>query len=145
MATQVSYPGIYIQEFTPGAPIQGVATSIGCFIGTAVSGPNNTPIQITSWDEFQSVFGGFISEPSNSPFRSWLAPAVYGFFLNGGTTCYILRVGIGVMASAPLAPSPGVTELVATAIAEGIIGNSISLQVNDSSRLASMLTAASAG
>ena len=28
MAVQVSYPGVYIDEFTPGAPIQGVATNI---------------------------------------------------------------------------------------------------------------------
>ena len=93
MATQVSYPGIYIQEFTPGAPIQGVGTSTGAFIGTATMGPVNTPTFLTSWDEFQTVFGGLIAEPSNASIltRSYLAPAVYGFFLNGGTGCYVVR------------------------------------------------------
>src|SRR5215471_73747 len=93
MGTQVSYPGIYIQEFTPGAPIQGVGTSTAAFIGTAASGPANQPTFLTSWDEFQSVFGGFIAEAPNVDItqRSWLAPAVYGFFLNGGTGCYIVR------------------------------------------------------
>jgi uncharacterized protein len=157
MATQVSYPGIYIQEFTPGAPIQGVATSIAAFIGTATSGPINQAIQITSWDEFQTIFGGFIDEPPNTAtaLRSWLAPAVYGFFLNGGTTCWIIRAGTGVMASSilPIPPSllprpdlptrqsPPQTDLVATAIAEGAIGNSISVTVADSSLLAMMLGA----
>lgn len=151
MATQVSYPGIYVQEFTPGAPIQGVGTSTGAFIGTATMGPVNQPTFITSWDEFQTVFGGLINEPSNSPTRSYLAPAVYGFFLNGGTGCYIVRaVPSGVtslMATAnlqdvPVAPNPAQTDLVVTAIAEGSIGNSISVTVNNSSRLASMLAAA---
>jgi uncharacterized protein len=166
MATQVSYPGIYIQEFTPGAPIQGVATSIAAFIGTATSGPINQAIQITSWDEFQSIFGGFINEPANTAtaLRSWLAPAVYGFFQNQGTTCWIIRAVVlpsgvtSLMASAnlptqppsALVPSPPPlwapsTDLVVTAIAEGTIGNSISVQVVDSSRLAAMLTLAGAG
>src|SRR5690242_15575194 len=98
MGTQVSYPGIYIQEFTPGAPIQGVGTSTGAFIGTATTGPNNQPTKLTSWDEFQSVFGGFIATPPTS----YLAAAVYGFFLNGGTNCYIVRAGTGVLAFADL-------------------------------------------
>ena len=147
MSTQVSFPGIYIQEFAPQPPIQGVSTSIGCFIGTASMGPINTPTMITSWTQFENVFGGFINEPSNSPNRSWLAPAVYGFFLNQGTNCYILRTvdltgGItSLNASVPLTVQPPSTgsALVATAIAEGTIGNSITVTVSDSSRLATML------
>ena len=27
MGVQVSYPGVYIEEFAPGAPIEGVGTS----------------------------------------------------------------------------------------------------------------------
>ena len=27
MAVQVSWPGVYVDEFTPGAPIQGVGTN----------------------------------------------------------------------------------------------------------------------
>jgi uncharacterized protein len=140
MAVQVSYPGIYTQEFTPGAPIQGVGTSTGAFIGTALSGPINHPVQLTSWDEFQTVFGGFIGQPPTS----YLAPAVYGFFLNQGTNCYIVRAGTGVMAFADLLTRQlfPQTDLVATAIAEGIIGNSITAQVIDSSRLTAMLKAA---
>jgi phage tail sheath protein FI len=142
MATPVSYPGIYIQEFTPGAPIQGVGTSTAAFIGTATRGPINQPTQLTSWDAFQNIFGGFISEVPTS----YLAPAVYGFFQNGGTTCYIVRAGTGAMAFANLLTRQGLpqTDLVATAITEGIGGNSISAQIADSSRLATMLKAAGA-
>ena len=140
MGTTFTYPGIYIQEFTPGAPIQAVGTSTGAFIGTALSGPINQPTLLTSWDEFQTVFGGFIAQ---GPI-SYLAPAVYGFFLNGGTNCYILRAGTGAMAFANLLTRQGVpqTDLVATAIQEGVGGNTISAQVVDSSRLAAQLAAA---
>lgn len=142
MGTQVTYPGIYIQEFTPGAPIQGVGTSTGAFIGTATSGPIMQPTKLTSWDEFQNIFGGFIAQPPTS----YLAPAVYGFFSNGGVTCYIVRAGTGAMATSNLLTrqTPGQPDLVATALAEGLGGDSISVQVADSSRLATMLAQAGA-
>jgi phage tail sheath protein FI len=150
MGTQVSYPGIYIQEFTPGAPIQGVGTSTAAFIGTAASGPANQPTFLTSWDQFQSVFGGFIAEAPNVDItqRSWLAPAVYGFFLNGGTGCYIVRAvklapGTSLSATWNLQDSTPQTQLVVTAIAQGSAGNSISLAVKSNSRLADMLGAPS--
>jgi hypothetical protein len=142
MAVQVSYPGIYVQEFTPGAPIQGVGTSTGAFIGTAAMGPINQPTHLTSWDAFQNVFGGFISQGPTS----YLAPAVYGFFLNGGTACYIVRASTGKTAFADLLTRQGApqTDLVATAIVEGVAGNGITAQVLDSSRLAAMLKGAGA-
>jgi hypothetical protein len=136
MAVQVSYPGVYIEEFAPGAPIQGVGTSTAAFIGTATKGPLGKPTLIQSWDAFVATFGGFIAVAPTS----YLAPAVYGFFLNGGTICYVVRVGTGGMASAPLdsrgSPDPA---LLAIARQEGPAGNSISVQVIDSSRLAKML------
>jgi uncharacterized protein len=46
----------------------------------------NTPILVTSWEEFKSNFGDF--QTGNST----LAHAVYGFFNNGGSRCWILRV-----------------------------------------------------
>ena len=52
MAVQVSYPGVYIEEFAPGAPIQGVGTSTAGFLGPSRSGPLNTPTKITNWHQF---------------------------------------------------------------------------------------------
>ena len=54
MAVQVSYPGVYIEEFTPGAPIEGVGTSTAAFIGPAARGELDEPTKITSWDQFRS-------------------------------------------------------------------------------------------
>src|SRR5207247_1403167 len=140
MAVQVSYPGVYVEEFEPGAPIQGVGTNTAAFVGTALSGPIGRPTLIQSWDAFVATFGGFIT--SGPP--SYLAPAVYGFFLNGGTTSYIVRAGTGTMAQADLddreaGPNPPAA-LVATALREGPAGNAISVRVDDSSRFAAELT-----
>ena len=132
MAVQVSYPGVYVEEFEPGAPIEGVGTSTAGFVGTAFSGPIKKPTLVQSWDAFVAKFGGIITDPP----LSWLAQGVYGFFLNGGTACYIVRAGTGAMASANLdsrgSPDPA---LVVTAIQEGPAGNAITVQVADSSRL----------
>lgn len=89
MAVQVSYPGVYIEEFAPGAPIQGVGTSTAAFIGPASRGELDTPTKITSWDRFREIFG---EQPLPG---SFLWYAVRGFFENGGQVCYVVRASNG--------------------------------------------------
>jgi phage tail sheath protein FI len=87
---------VYIEEFAPGAPIQGVSTSIAAFIGTAIKGDLDKPTKITSWDLFVEKFG---DAPAPS---SYLWHAVRGFFDNGGQTCYIVRASNGTYAAETL-------------------------------------------
>lgn len=89
MAVQVSYPGVYIEEFTPGAPIEGVGTATAAFLGPASDGPLNEATKITSLDAFLERFG---SDPIDG-FYFWYA--VRGFFENGGQVCYVVRVSNG--------------------------------------------------
>lgn len=100
MSVYVSYPGVYIQEFTPGAPIAGVGTSTAAFIGPATSGPLNVPTLVTSWDQFKTTFGGPIPG-----FYLWYA--VWGFFQNGGTTCFVTRLSNATFATVTLADQSG--------------------------------------
>lgn len=81
------YPGVYVEEMEAGSrPIEGVGTAVAAFVGFAVDGPVNTPTLISSWTQFTSVFGEFVP--------GWyLAHAVYGYYLNGGGPCYVVRVG----------------------------------------------------
>jgi uncharacterized protein len=137
MAVQVSYPGVYVDEFAPGAPIEGVGTSTAAFIGLAEQGPRNTPTLITSWDKFTQTFGGFLADPN-----AWLAHGVYGFFLNGGTTCYVLRASTASSGTATLRARGSGNVFVATAAAEGPAGNDISITVADSSRSDAAVTKA---
>src|SRR6188472_1675953 len=88
-------PGVYVEE-VPSAnkPIEGVSTSIAAFVGLAPGGPVNTPMRISNWTQFAKIYGD-PNEPDNGPFMegAYLAHSVYGFFQNGGTLCWIVRVG----------------------------------------------------
>jgi len=105
MAVQVSYPGVYIEEFTPASPIQGVGTSTPAFIGVADRGPLDTPTKITSWDRFKTVFG---DQPVPG-FYLWYA--VRGFFENGGQVCYVVRASNGVYGSLTINTTTGAQPL----------------------------------
>jgi phage tail sheath protein FI len=129
MGVQVSYPGVYIEEFAPGAPIEGVGTSTAAFVGVAARGPIDNPTLVQSWDAFVDLFGGFIEDG----FTGYLAAAVNGFFRNGGTACYVVRVATGSPAAAKIASrKPGSDLLDATAVAEGPAGL-LTIEVIDTS------------
>lgn len=105
-------PGVYIEEVEIGAkPIEGVSTSTGGFLGYAERGPLNTPALVTSFAQFQSVFGGFLPAEKDGTDLSqirWLAYAVSAFFENGGKRVYVTRVASG-SAAAALGYLPGIT------------------------------------
>src|SRR5689334_15943425 len=88
-------PGVYVEE-VPSAnkPIEGVGTSIAAFVGLAPGGPVNRPTRISNWTQFANLFGD-PTNPENGPFMegAYLAHSVYGFFQNGGSLCWIVRVG----------------------------------------------------
>jgi hypothetical protein len=80
-------PGVYVEEVEAGSrPIEGVGTATAAFVGLAARGPTNAPTLVTNWAQFVSTFGDFIE-------GSYLAHAVYGYFLNGGGSCYVVRIG----------------------------------------------------
>lgn len=82
---ELTYPGIYIDEKQGAGPIAGVGTSTAAFIGLAQRGVANTPVKIANWTEYTQLFGG----PQHDRYTYH---AVRGFFDNGGTTAYIVRV-----------------------------------------------------
>ncbi|MFJ4748648.1 phage tail sheath subtilisin-like domain-containing protein [Streptomyces albogriseolus] len=80
-------PGVYVEEVASGSrPIEGVGTSVAAFVGLAPSGPLNEPILVTNWTQFVAAFGSFTD-------GYYLAHSVYGFFNNGGSAAYVVRVG----------------------------------------------------
>jgi phage tail sheath protein FI len=82
----VKSSGIYIEDINVHPKsIEGVDTSAAAFLGEAETGPT-TPTLVTSFVEYQRVFGGFFGEGKYLPY------AVEGFFLNGGQRCYVCRV-----------------------------------------------------
>jgi phage tail sheath protein FI len=86
MPTQVSYPGVYIEELSSGVrTITGVATSIAAFVGWAPKGPTTRALRIFSFSDYERFYGGL--HP-----KSDLGYSVQHFFENGGGEIYVLRL-----------------------------------------------------
>jgi uncharacterized protein len=86
MPVQLTYPGVYIEEIPSGVrTIMGVSTSITAFIGRAKKGKPDTPSLISSYSDYERMFGGLWVE-------STMSYAVRDFFLNGGSQAIIIRV-----------------------------------------------------
>lgn len=80
-------PGVYVEEVEAGSrPIEGVGTAVAAFVGLAAKGPFNTATLVTNWSQFNRTFGDFVD-------GAYLAHSVYAYFLNGGGTCYVVRIG----------------------------------------------------
>lgn len=88
-------PGVYVEEMPSSAPIVGVGTSTAAFIGTKAAGGTDDPptpasevVLCTNFSEFKKAVGDFSKTDAD---LNLLAHAVYGFFRNGGTRCYVGR------------------------------------------------------
>jgi uncharacterized protein len=93
MATSYLSPGVYVEEVDRGAkPIEAVGTNTVGFLGESSKGPTNEAVLITNWSQFVKTFGDF-KECSEH-----FAHAVYGFFNNGGSRCFVVNVGSPVEA-----------------------------------------------
>ncbi|WP_254446500.1 phage tail sheath C-terminal domain-containing protein [Ruegeria sp. HKCCD8929] len=125
MAVSVSYPGVYIQEVPSGArAIAGVPTAIGAFVGYTARGPVDEARQIFSYADFERLFGGLHVD-------SDLSYAVQHFFLNGGGTCWIVRVAENAAAATvSMETTGGAVTLTADASSEGVWGNALLLAVD---------------
>lgn len=122
-------PGVYVEEIPSGnKPIEGVATAVAAFVGLAPGGPVDVPVQISNWSQFARTFADE-ANPDNGPFMegAYLAHAVYGYFGNGGSICYVVRVGASSSGSAkaiaalPAGADPSVEALRAVAL-ESVTG-----------------------
>jgi phage tail sheath protein FI len=82
---------VYVQEIEAGPrPIQAVGTSTAVFIGDAPLGNAmvNQARAVNNWSEFVARF-----MPEQNRKSTILSNAVYGFFENGGSRCFIVNTG----------------------------------------------------
>ena len=130
MSPQYLSPGVYVEEVDRGSkPIEGVGTAVAGFIGFAAKGPVNKPTFVANWTQFTTAFGGFMP-------GAYLAHAVFGYFNNGGGSCYVMRLPSGEaegpakpMAALPAKAAGAPATLRAAAREEG--GEGITLEVGD--------------
>jgi uncharacterized protein len=66
-----------------GPPIQGVPSSVAAFLGPTTAGPRDTPVQVTSLNDYEQTFGGLDADDTGI--------AVQLFFENGGQRAYVIR------------------------------------------------------
>ena len=69
----------------PGHAIARASVGVTAFVGRAVKGPVNTPVAVSSFNDYQRIFGG-LWQPST------LSYAIEQFFENGGRQALIVRV-----------------------------------------------------
>lgn len=123
MPTAVSYPGVYVEEIPSGVrTLTGVATSVTAFLGKAVRGPVNEAVTLTSFADFERVFGGLNRDIT-------LGYAVRDFFANGGSRAVVVRLYKKPAAAAARA-SYKVTDLALEAASEGAWGAQLRARVD---------------
>ena len=92
-------PGMRVaEEVGGGEAIARVATATTAFVGRALRGPTIRPIAVSSFAEFQSVFGG-LWQPST------LSYALEHYFENGGRSAIVVRVVNGGRAATLTLPA----------------------------------------
>jgi phage tail sheath protein FI len=97
-------PGVFVEETSfRSKSIEGVSTSTTAFVGPTRKGPLSgklnpsdpapiTPEVITSFGEFQRVYGGLADlSLSGGPSTNYIAHAAKAFFDNGGSRLYVAR------------------------------------------------------
>ncbi|GAB2724094.1 phage tail sheath family protein [Arthrobacter bambusae] len=99
-------PGVYVQEVPSGARSIGqVSTSIAGFVGVSPD-PSAYPDEarvLDNWTQFVDQYVG--KSTQGTP----LSNAVFGFFANGGSRCYVVNIGSGSSLTGTAAKPTGVT------------------------------------
>jgi hypothetical protein len=99
MPISARLPGIEFDVVSPPTEETLVRMDIAVFVGLAASGPLHLPVAVESIPEFEQLFGAdlLLATESNSkqPVYAYMPSAVRAFFRNGGSRCWIVRVGGG--------------------------------------------------
>ncbi len=132
-------PGVYVEEVDRGPkPIEGVGTAMAAFVGFTekaeitreIDGELitqdllNAPQLVTNWSQYVERYGEFVP-------GAYLSHAVYGYFMNGGTRCYVVSVRTIPKAQAALLNSEGKPQLIVRAKQAGFEGLRLRVKVED--------------
>src|SRR5262249_31226537 len=102
MATSYLSPGVYVEEVDRGAkPIEAVGTNTVGFLAESSRGRVNEAVLLTNWSVLVKTFGDFGQASTH------LAHAIYGFFNNGGSRCFVVNVGAPEGEAAAAKPEAG--------------------------------------
>ncbi len=132
-------PGVYVEEVDRGPkPIEGVGTAMAAFVGftekaemarkingeVVVEDLLNKPQLITNWTQFTERYGSFVP-------GAYLPQSVYGYFMNGGSRCYVVSVRNFPKAEATLLNSQGKPAIAVRARLAGVDALKMRVRVQD--------------
>jgi phage tail sheath protein FI len=135
MAETLLSPGVLAREndqsFIQGQPAERGAA----IIGPTVKGPVEIPTIVSSFSEFNTIFGGAL-ESGSSVYSYFTSIAANNYFQNGGTSLLVTRVTSGSFTPATSSliptgsggPTLGLSPFVLETISEGEIMNSDSTE-----------------
>ncbi len=131
-------PGVYVEEIDRGPkPIEGVGTAMPVFVGFTEKAQLMEQVDgemlttdvlgkaqlVTNWTQYVERFGGIIE-------GAYIPHSVYGYFLNGGSRCYVLSVKTIPRAQVALTGSDGKPQIVVRARQAGLEGLRLRVKVD---------------
>jgi hypothetical protein len=141
--TAFTYPSVYVNEVPSPVTISAgniPGEAVAAFAANYNVGPT-VPTFIQNWQAFQNFYGGFKSGSD-----SYLPYAVYQYFTNGGTGCYILRVPNSDATQAELevanvagGGTSGTASMTVTALYPGAWGSNLAISITPANGSATSL------
>ncbi len=107
-----------VREDGPGGapPIALAPMDVAAFVDTFAQGPLDEPVPVTSWREFQMLFGGFHA-------TSEASYGVFLFFENGGEFAWVVRVADPAESGLALVGAGGERQASPSAVADCLVGS----------------------
>jgi uncharacterized protein len=99
MAETLISAGVLARENDQSFITQGPVTVGAAIIGPTAKGPVEVPTVVTSYSDYQNVFGTSITSASNA-YTYFTSVAAYNYFNNGGESLLVARVVTGSYAPA---------------------------------------------
>jgi hypothetical protein len=127
MAETLISPGVLARENDQSFITQNPVTVGAAIIGPTAKGPVEVPTIVTSYSQYQNIFGTTFTSASNV-YTYFTSIAAYNYFNNGGESLLVARVVSGSYSSATTSISGSNTSgsLVLETLSEGLGMNSSS-------------------
>jgi hypothetical protein len=135
MAETLVSPGVLARESDQSFITQQPVTVGAAIIGPTVKGPVEIPTVVTSYSEYQSVFGTTFESGSDS-YSYFTSIAAYNYFNNGGESLLVARVVTGsfTAATSSIIENEFTSESIELAtLSKGALMNSDSTESSDGS------------
>ncbi|MDA8978419.1 phage tail sheath subtilisin-like domain-containing protein [bacterium] len=105
MAEQIVSPGVFTRENDQSFISQQPVEVGAAIIGPAVKGPVEVPTVVTSYSQYENIFGAaFLSSSQTYSFLT--SVSAYNYFQNGGDTLLVTRVASGSFTAASSSTIP---------------------------------------